>query len=48
VERRKRRAALATLDADVPFGAPLEPEQVQALDARLGTEEVTPVGVAGD
>jgi branched-chain amino acid transport system permease protein len=48
VERRKRRAALATLDADVAFGAPLEPEQVQALDARLGTEEVTPVGVAGD
>jgi branched-chain amino acid transport system permease protein len=48
VERRKRRAALAALDADVPFGAPLEPEQVQALDARLGTEEVTPVGVAGD
>ncbi|MGH9015332.1 MAG: ABC transporter permease subunit [Acidimicrobiia bacterium] len=48
VERRKRRAALATLDADVLFGAPLEPERVQALDARLGTEEVTPVGVAGD
>jgi len=48
VERREQRAALAALDSDIPLGAPLEPEQVQALDARLGTEEVTPVGVAGD
>jgi branched-chain amino acid transport system permease protein len=48
VERRKQRAAVAALDAGVPFGVPLEPEQVQALDARLGTEEVTPVGSARD
>ncbi|MGQ0803879.1 MAG: branched-chain amino acid ABC transporter permease [Actinomycetota bacterium] len=48
VARRRQRAALTTLDADIRLGAPLEPEQVQALDARLGTEEVTPVGVAGD
>ncbi|HUF83694.1 MAG TPA: ABC transporter permease [Acidimicrobiia bacterium] len=48
VERRKRGALVATLDADVPFGAPLGPEQVEALDARLGTEEVTPVGAARD
>jgi branched-chain amino acid transport system permease protein len=48
VERRKRRALVATLDTDVPLGAPLEPEQVRALDARLGTEEVSPVGAARD
>jgi branched-chain amino acid transport system permease protein len=48
VERRKQRAAVAALDAGVSFGVPLEPEQVQALDARLGTEEVTPVGSARD
>jgi branched-chain amino acid transport system permease protein len=47
-ERRRRRALVATLEADVPFGAPLEAEQVEALDARLGTEEVTPVGAPRD
>jgi branched-chain amino acid transport system permease protein len=48
VERRKRRAAVAALDDGIAFGAPLDTEQVQALDARLGTEEVTPVGAARD